>query len=166
MHRAKLTSGSRCTTNSSLQASRVASKSPQICQSSPRDSSVVLDRRQLLALGLTATTVVAPCISSQPATAAQTAGDWSSPGLAAPEDDALPKFFKTNSGVKVQVLALGSGPVAQKGDAVLIDYVLRRANGYFIYGKPAAEHAIVPVRIEVVMYVSLSQANAAIDAGS
>lgn len=135
MQRAKLTGGARCTTtNSSLQASRVTPKSPQTCQASPRDSSSVLDRRQLLALSLTATTVVAPLISNQPVTAAQSAGDWSSPGLSAPEDDALPKFFKTNSGVKVQVLAPGSGPAAQKGDAVLIDYVLRRANGYFIYG--------------------------------
>lgn len=50
-------------------------------------------------------------------------------------DDALPKFFKTSNGVRVQELLIGKGPQVQKGDAVLIDYVLRRANGYFIYGK-------------------------------
>lgn len=52
-----------------------------------------------------------------------------------PADDALPKFFKTANGVRVQELRVGSGPEAQKGDGVLIDYVLRRTNGYFIYGK-------------------------------
>jgi FKBP-type peptidyl-prolyl cis-trans isomerase len=62
-----------------------------------------------------------------------TSGDWSSPGLAAAEDENLPKFFKTASGVKVQELAPGNGEVAKAGDAVLIDYVLRRNNGYFIY---------------------------------
>ncbi|GAB4818133.1 hypothetical protein N2152v2_005179 [Parachlorella kessleri] len=43
-------------------------------------------------------------------------------------------FFKTASGVRVQVLAEGSGAQVQPGDSVLIDYVLRRSNGYFIYG--------------------------------
>jgi hypothetical protein len=62
-------------------------------------------------------------------------GDWSSPGLNAPENPDLPKFFKTASGVKVQELLVGSGGVAaKKGDSILFDYVLRRANGYFIYG--------------------------------
>jgi hypothetical protein len=50
-------------------------------------------------------------------------------------DDALPKFFKTSNGVRVQELRVGQGPQAQQGDAVLIDFVLRRANGYFIYGE-------------------------------
>lgn len=86
-------------------------------------------------MGLTATTAAGTLLGSQPVAASQSAGDWSSPGLAAPEDDGLPKFFKTSSGVKVQVLSPGAGPAAQKGDAVLIDYVLRRANGYFIYGE-------------------------------
>ncbi|PSC73907.1 peptidyl-prolyl cis-trans isomerase FKBP16-chloroplastic isoform X2 [Micractinium conductrix] len=61
-------------------------------------------------------------------------GDWSSPGLSAPVDPNQPKFFKTDSGVRVQVLAEGSGPAAAPGDAVLVDFVLRRSNGYFIYG--------------------------------
>jgi hypothetical protein len=50
-------------------------------------------------------------------------------------DDALPKFFKTANGVRVQELRVGQGPQAQQGDGVLIDFVLRRANGYFIYGE-------------------------------
>lgn len=41
--------------------------------------------------------------------------------LAAP----VPRFFKTPSGVRVQVLAEGSGPQAAPGDAVLVDFVLR-----------------------------------------
>jgi len=60
-------------------------------------------------------------------------GDWSSPGLAAPEDEFAPKFFNTASGVKVQQLSEGTGAKVHRGDTVLLDYVLRRANGYFIY---------------------------------
>lgn len=40
-----------------------------------------------------------------------------------------PRFFKTPSGVRVQLLAEGSGPAAAAGDVVLIDFVLRRSNG-------------------------------------
>ncbi|CAL8467684.1 g7222 [Coccomyxa elongata] len=61
-------------------------------------------------------------------------GDWSSPGLAAPVDDDSPRFFKTPDGVKIQELAIGKGSqVAKPGDQLVLDYVLRRANGYFIY---------------------------------
>ncbi len=63
------------------------------------------------------------------------AGDWTSPGLSTPEDPDAPRFFRTPSGVRVQELVAGaeSGPAAAAGDAVLVDYVLRRGNGYFIY---------------------------------
>ena len=57
-------------------------------------------------------------------------GDWSSPGLAVEEDESAPKFFKTANGVLVQQLSEGSGPVVARGDRVLLDFVLRRANGY------------------------------------
>ncbi|EFJ44741.1 hypothetical protein VOLCADRAFT_95114 [Volvox carteri f. nagariensis] len=66
--------------------------------------------------------------------AAVDAGDWSSPGLGAPVDPNQPRFVKLPSGVRFQELNIGSGPVAGPGDAVLFDYVLRRSNGYFIYG--------------------------------
>lgn len=33
-----------------------------------------------------------------------------------------------------QELNVGTGPQAAPGDQVLFDYVLRRSNGYFIYG--------------------------------
>lgn len=36
------------------------------------------------------------------------------------------RFFAAEGGVKVQVLAEGSGPEAKLGDRVLVDYVLRR----------------------------------------
>lgn len=72
--------------------------------------------------------------SAQPSLAKQDAGDWSSPGLATPVDDSQPKFYKTVSGVKIQELSAGSGPEAKEGSTVLFDYVLRRSNGYFIYG--------------------------------
>lgn len=38
------------------------------------------------------------------------------------------------AGVRYQELNIGSGPAASSGDVVLFDYVLRRSNGYFIYG--------------------------------
>lgn len=60
-------------------------------------------------------------------------GDWSSPGLASPAENSAPEFFKTASGVKVQELAQGSGPGAESGDNIELEYVLRRTNGYFIY---------------------------------
>jgi len=44
-----------------------------------------------------------------------------------------PQFYKTESGIKVQELTPGEGDTPKAGDKVLIDYVLRRANGYFIY---------------------------------
>ena len=60
--------------------------------------------------------------------------DWSSPGLAAPVDESAPKFFKTAGGVPVQVLAECAGAAAAAlGQRVLLDFVVRRSNGYFIY---------------------------------
>lgn len=134
----KLSSGGASAARSSnvqLRAPTVP-KSAQLCSSSARDastSSVVVDRRTLLAG--TAAVLLATSAEVPAAVAATkvTSGDWSSPGLAAPEDENLPKFFKTASGVKVQELAPGSGQEAKAGDSVLIDYVLRRNNGYFIY---------------------------------
>lgn len=66
---------------------------------------------------------------------ARDSGDWSSPGLSAPIDPSAPKFRKTASGALVQDLIDGQAnhAEARNGDDVLVDYVLRRANGYFIY---------------------------------
>jgi hypothetical protein len=43
------------------------------------------------------------------------------------------RFSKTPAGVNYQILAEGKGPQAASTSCVLVDYVLRRANGYFIY---------------------------------
>lgn len=66
------------------------------------------------------------------ALAKQASGDWSTPGLAQP-DEMQQRFFKLDNGTKVQQLADGKGRQAVAGDRVLFDYVLRRSNGYFIY---------------------------------
>ena len=98
-----------------------------------RRGSVALLLSSAILLGHTAATPTSAS-SASAAGSAGSAGDWSTPGLAAPVDDAAPKFFKTPSGVKVQELAIGNGAEVHKGDRVLVDYVLRRSNGYFIYG--------------------------------
>lgn len=68
-----------------------------------------------------------------PSSAASPSGDWSSPGLNAPES--RPKFMSTSSGVKFEIIESGKGGTTAKvGSDVLFDYVLRRSNGYFIYG--------------------------------
>jgi FKBP-type peptidyl-prolyl cis-trans isomerase len=46
---------------------------------------------------------------------------------------AAARFVKLDSGVRYQVLREGKGEGAAAGDSVEFDYVLRRANGYFIY---------------------------------
>ena len=44
-----------------------------------------------------------------------------------------PRFYKTETGVRVQELRVGSGAVVRLQDTVEVEYVLRRSNGYFIY---------------------------------
>lgn len=62
------------------------------------------------------------------------AGDWSTPGLASNEDPDAPKFIKCASGVVTQEIIRGTGDRdVMPGDSVLVDFVVRRANGYFIY---------------------------------
>lgn len=55
----------------------------------------------------------------------------------------------------MQELRVGSGPEAQKGDAVLIDYVLRRANGYFIYGKCSCKRLTAGLCVPLCWFVWL-----------
>ena len=87
-------------------------------------------------------------ISAPSSLAAKVAGDWSSPGLGGRstgrrgggeeggegEETTGPRFYTTLSRVKVQELSQGEGRSANIGDKLLIDFVLRRSNGYFIYG--------------------------------
>jgi hypothetical protein len=96
-------------------------------------------RRDLLTYLYTASTLAALSLASSPAhTSAKPSstdpGDWSSPGLGTPVDPSKPSFVKLPSGVRFQELNVGNGPTAGPGDTVLFDYVLRRSNGYFIYG--------------------------------
>ena len=88
--------------------------------------------RHLLRYAAAACTFSALAGSASAAGAKGAAGDWSTPGLAQP-DDMQERFFKLDNGTKVQQLVGGSGTAAGEGDRVLIDYVLRRNNGYFIY---------------------------------
>lgn len=101
-----------------------------VCRAQPSGPQALpsrLSRRDSLAAliaGIAIATPAAPSLA-----AAGSPGDWSTPGLAAPEDDAAPKFFKTASGVGVQQLSEGNGAEAKRGDKVLVDYVVRRSNG-------------------------------------
>lgn len=94
----------------------------------------VATRREAAVLLSAALTLSARPGPAQAGKSRGNSSDWSSPGLAAPEDEAAPKFFKTQSGVAVQELLEGSGLEAELGNQVLVDFVLRRSNGYFIYG--------------------------------
>ena len=78
---------------------------------------------------------MAPCLGVLAAArveAKQASGDWSTPGLAQP-DDMQQRFSKLSNGTKVPQLADGKGRRAEAGDRVQFEYVLRRSNGYFIY---------------------------------
>ena len=66
------------------------------------------------------------------AMAASDAGDWSSPGLASSGPAA--KYVKTPSGLVYEDVNEGIGEPARAGDVAVFEYVMRRANGYFIYG--------------------------------
>ncbi|GFR49598.1 hypothetical protein Agub_g11667 [Astrephomene gubernaculifera] len=118
-------------------------------------SSTLLSRRNLLFLSLLSTPtslLLPPPAPASAATASSSSsldpGDWSSPGLGAPVDPAQPRFVRLPSGVRYQELntaavtpgsnggstAPAAAAAAGPGDTVLFDYVLRRSNGYFIYG--------------------------------
>ncbi len=101
------------------------SVSTPISSTSTSAGSTGSSKRHLLLAGLAAATASLAAVPAA-SLAKSSSGDWSSPGLAAPEDPAIPKFFKTANGVKVQEMVAGtSGPEVQPGDAVLVDYVLR-----------------------------------------
>eukprot|EP00798_Chlamydomonas_sp_ICE-L_P030454 gene30454-35464_t len=98
---------------------------PKAVGASPEGGLSEMSRRGVMSLA-TAVVLTGGSVGDAVAVSSATAGDWSSPGL---------NFFKTPSGVKVQNLDMGEGGVeAATGDLVLFDYVLRRSNGYFIYG--------------------------------
>lgn len=66
------------------------------------------------------------------AAASESAGDWSSPGLASSGPAA--QYVKTPSGLVYESVNEGVGEAAKPGEIAVFEYVMRRANGYFIYG--------------------------------
>jgi FKBP-type peptidyl-prolyl cis-trans isomerase len=66
------------------------------------------------------------------AAASESAGDWSSPGLASSGPAA--QYVKTPSGLVYESVNEGVGEAAKPGELAVFEYVMRRANGYFIYG--------------------------------
>ena len=68
-----------------------------------------------------------------PTSASADSGDWSSPGLARTDIEPA-KYVKSPLGVVYEQINDGDGKPAEPGDVAVFQYVLRRANGYFIYG--------------------------------
>ncbi|KAG7668435.1 putative Peptidyl-prolyl cis-trans isomerase FKBP16-1, chloroplastic [Nannochloris sp. 'desiccata'] len=101
-------------------------KSENMPHVSPRQI-FFLARRESLAVMIGAIASI-PFVPASIAAPSKAATDW------AAADDSAPKFFKTPSGVPYQQLSEGSGREARHGNKVLVDFVLRRSNGYFIYG--------------------------------
>uniref|UniRef100_A0A453NKR8 peptidylprolyl isomerase n=1 Tax=Aegilops tauschii subsp. strangulata TaxID=200361 RepID=A0A453NKR8_AEGTS len=50
-----------------------------------------------------------------------------------PGQGRLFRYRKLDSGVKLEDVVDGEGPVAREGDLVQFNYVCRRANGYFVH---------------------------------
>jgi hypothetical protein len=61
------------------------------------------------------------------------AGDWSSPGLGVIPDRPA-NYVKSPLGVTYEQINEGVGDPARPGDVAVFHWILRRANGYFIYG--------------------------------
>jgi len=96
-------------------------------------------RRRAFAARLALAALAAPCASAlsliaptSARAAPEDAGDWSSPGLRSTGDAA--KYVKTPSGLVYEDVNQGEGEPAVSGDIAVFEYVMRRANGYFIYG--------------------------------
>ncbi|XP_068312034.1 peptidyl-prolyl cis-trans isomerase FKBP16-1, chloroplastic [Pyrus communis] len=62
---------------------------------------------------------------------------FSNPVFAAPmpemKEPEIIRTVKLPSGVRIQEIVEGQGPVAREGDLVEINYVCRRTNGYFVH---------------------------------
>jgi FKBP-type peptidyl-prolyl cis-trans isomerase len=101
--------------------------SENVTHVSPRQN-FTLARRESLAI-LIGSILATPFVPASDAAPSKAASDWASA-----DDDGAPKFFKTPNGVPYQVLSEGTGKEAHRGNKVLVDFVLRRSNGYFIYG--------------------------------
>lgn len=89
-------------------------------------------RREMTLASLALAMAAASATTTNAARAASDAGDWSSPGLASSGPAA--KYVKTPSGLVYEDVNEGIGEPARAGDVAVFEYVMRRANGYFIYG--------------------------------
>lgn len=85
-----------------------------------------------VALASSAAALAAPLVSPAPARAAD-ASDWSSPGLGVVPDQPA-NYQRTPLGVVYEQINDGVGEPAKAGDVAVFQWILRRANGYFIYG--------------------------------
>lgn len=87
-----------------------------------------------VALGGAALATLLATLPTRDDAVASDAGDWSSPGLAA--EDPLPdvKYVKTGDGLVYEQVNQGAGEPAKAGDVAVFHWIIRRANGYFIYG--------------------------------
>uniref|UniRef100_A0A453NKS8 peptidylprolyl isomerase n=1 Tax=Aegilops tauschii subsp. strangulata TaxID=200361 RepID=A0A453NKS8_AEGTS len=62
------------------------------------------------------------------------------------------RYRKLDSGVKLEDVVDGEGPVAREGDLVQFNYVCRRANGYFVHSTVnqfSGESKPVTLRLDV-----------------
>ena len=99
------------------------------------EEAIIMDAHaRLLASSPTALATLLAPLTPRDAIAASGAGDWSSPGLAA--EDPLPdvKYVKTGDGLVYEQVNQGAGAPAKAGDIAVFHWIIRRANGYFIYG--------------------------------
>jgi len=102
--------------------------SEKMPHASPRQSFSPARRESLAVLvGAMVSIPFPPASNAAPSKAAT---DWAT----ADDDGKTPKFFKSPRGVPYQQLSEGTGREAHRGNKVLVDFVLRRNNGYFIYG--------------------------------
>jgi hypothetical protein len=86
-----------------------------------------------IALGTSVAGALLVAFKTPSVTAAPSSGDWSSPGLGVVPDSPA-EYRRTAKGVVYEQINDGVGTAAKAGEVAVFDYVLRRANGYFIYG--------------------------------
>jgi FKBP-type peptidyl-prolyl cis-trans isomerase len=112
--------------------SRDDERDDERASASARATTSARRREMTLASLALAMAAAASATTTNAARAASDAGDWSSPGLASSGPAA--KYVKTPSGLVYEDVNEGIGEPARAGDVAVFEYVMRRANGYFIYG--------------------------------
>ena len=125
---------------SKTEEERVENLDERVLTESDADCFVHRNRRQMLMASSTAAASIWTNTKNIAAFAKSSEwaslNDGSAPGLASPPpSNADPIIKKTERlGLKYELLASGSGDEeVERNDVVDVDYVMRRANGYFIY---------------------------------